>query len=47
MPNDCTVMKIEVNKRRLFNACSLALVQGIGGMLATRHGSSTLILERE
>ena len=26
MPNDCTVMKIEVNKRRLFNACSLALV---------------------
>ncbi|MFW7340230.1 thiolase domain-containing protein [Pollutimonas sp. H1-120] len=27
--------------------CELALVQGIGGMLATRHGSSTLILERE
>jgi acetyl-CoA C-acetyltransferase len=27
--------------------CRLALVQGIGGMLATRHGSATLILERE
>ncbi|WP_233583095.1 thiolase domain-containing protein [Candidimonas sp. SYP-B2681] len=26
--------------------CALALVQGIGGMLATRHGSATLILER-
>jgi len=26
--------------------CSLALAQGIGGSLATRHGSSTLILER-
>ncbi|WP_028602419.1 thiolase domain-containing protein [Ottowia thiooxydans] len=27
--------------------CSLALAQGTGGMLATRHGSATLILERE
>src|SRR5690606_10573295 len=26
--------------------CELALVQGIGGMLATRHGATTLILER-
>ena len=26
--------------------CDLALVQGIGGLLATRHGSATLILER-
>ncbi len=26
--------------------CQLALVQGTGGSLATRHGSSTLILER-
>jgi acetyl-CoA C-acetyltransferase len=26
--------------------CTLALAQGIGGLLATRHGSSTLILER-
>lgn len=26
--------------------CELALVQGIGGMLATRHGAATLILER-
>ncbi len=28
------------------NNCDLALVQGIGGLLGTRHGSSTLILER-
>jgi len=27
--------------------CSLALAQGTGGNLATRHASSTLILERE
>jgi acetyl-CoA C-acetyltransferase len=27
--------------------CNLALAQGTGGMLATRHGSATLILERE
>lgn len=27
--------------------CRLALVQGIGGNLATRHGGATLILERE
>ena len=27
--------------------CDLALAQGTGGNLATRHGSSTLILERE
>ncbi|CAB5723015.1 acetyl-CoA acetyltransferase [Delftia tsuruhatensis] len=27
--------------------CRLALAQGTGGMLATRHGSATLILERE
>lgn len=27
--------------------CQFALVQGIGGMLPTRHGSSTLIMERE
>lgn len=27
--------------------CTLALAQGTGGMLATRHGSATLILERE
>jgi len=27
--------------------CDLALAQGTGGMLATRHGSTTLILERE
>ncbi len=27
--------------------CKLALAQGTGGMLATRHGSATLILERE
>ena len=27
--------------------CSLALAQGTGGMLSTRHGSATLILERE
>lgn len=26
--------------------CQLALVQGIGGMLATRHGAATLVLER-
>ncbi|MDO8776980.1 MAG: thiolase domain-containing protein [Burkholderiaceae bacterium] len=26
--------------------CDIALVQGIGGLLGTRHGSSTLILER-
>jgi acetyl-CoA C-acetyltransferase len=26
--------------------CNLALVQGIGGSLATRHSSATLILER-
>jgi acetyl-CoA C-acetyltransferase len=27
--------------------CNLALAQGTGGMLATRHGSATLIMERE
>ncbi len=27
--------------------CDLALVQGMGGQLGTRHGSATLILERE
>jgi len=27
--------------------CNLALVQGTGGQLGTRHGSATLILERE
>ena len=27
--------------------CNLALAQGIGGSLGTRHGSATLILERE
>jgi len=27
--------------------CTLALAQGTGGNLASRHGSSTLILERE
>jgi len=27
--------------------CDLALVNGIGGQLGTRHGSATLILERE
>ena len=27
--------------------CRLALAQGTGGMLATRHGSATLIMERE
>jgi acetyl-CoA C-acetyltransferase len=27
--------------------CALALAQGTGGQLATRHGSATLILERE
>lgn len=27
--------------------CNLALAQGIGGMTATRHGSATVILERE
>jgi len=27
--------------------CDLALAQGLGGSLATRHGSATLILERE
>jgi acetyl-CoA C-acetyltransferase len=27
--------------------CHLALAQGTGGMLATRHGSATVILERE
>lgn len=27
--------------------CDLALAQGMGGQLATRHGSATLILERE
>lgn len=27
--------------------CDLALVQGIGGMVATRHGAATAILERE
>jgi acetyl-CoA C-acetyltransferase len=26
--------------------CNLALAQGIGGSLATRHSSATLILER-
>jgi len=28
-------------------SCDLALAQGIGGSLATRHASATLILERE
>lgn len=27
--------------------CTLALAQGTGGLLATRHGSATLIMERE
>ena len=27
--------------------CRLALVQGMGGLLGSRHGSATLILERE
>ena len=27
--------------------CALALAQGMGGLLGTRHGSATLILERE
>jgi acetyl-CoA C-acetyltransferase len=27
--------------------CSLALAQGVGGLLGSRHGSATLILERE
>lgn len=27
--------------------CNLALAQGMGGLLGTRHGSATLILERE
>jgi acetyl-CoA C-acetyltransferase len=27
--------------------CDLALANGIGGQLGTRHGSATLILERE
>jgi len=27
--------------------CDLALVHGTGGALANRHGSATLILERE
>src|SRR3546814_6000757 len=28
-------------------SCDLALVHGTGGFLASRHGSATLILERE
>ncbi|MES2413789.1 MAG: thiolase domain-containing protein [Pseudomonadota bacterium] len=28
------------------NNCDLAVVQGIGGLLGTRHGSATLVLER-
>jgi len=27
--------------------CDLVLAHGTGGMLATRHGSATIILERE
>jgi acetyl-CoA C-acetyltransferase len=27
--------------------CDLVLAHGTGGMLATRHGSATVILERE
>jgi acetyl-CoA C-acetyltransferase len=27
--------------------CDLALAQGMGFLLATRHGSATLIMERE
>ena len=27
--------------------CELALAHGTGGMLATRHASATLIMERE
>jgi acetyl-CoA C-acetyltransferase len=27
--------------------CALALVQGTGGSLGLRHGSATLVLERE
>jgi len=27
--------------------CDLALAQGIGGMVATRHASATVILERQ
>jgi acetyl-CoA C-acetyltransferase len=27
--------------------CDLALAQGTGGFLASRHGSATLIMERE
>jgi acetyl-CoA C-acetyltransferase len=29
------------------SSCDLAIAQGIGGLLASRHGSATLILERE
>ena len=29
------------------NNCTLALAQGMGGALATRHGSATLVLERQ
>jgi acetyl-CoA C-acetyltransferase len=27
--------------------CTLALAQGTGGQLGSRHGSATLIMERE
>jgi acetyl-CoA C-acetyltransferase len=27
--------------------CSIALAQGMGGQLGSRHGSATLILERD
>jgi len=27
--------------------CTLALAQGTGGLLGSRHGSATLIMERE
>ena len=27
--------------------CGLALAHGMGGLLGTRHGSATLILERQ
>jgi acetyl-CoA C-acetyltransferase len=37
----------EANPAVQVKNCDLALVQAIGGSLATRHGSGTLILERE
>ncbi|MBL8267624.1 thiolase domain-containing protein [Steroidobacter sp.] len=37
----------EANPRVQVPGCDLALAHGIGGSLATRHGSATLILERE